>query len=433
MRPGGRIQAAIEIIEEILNRHRPASAALSDWGKAHRFAGSGDRSAIGTLVYDVLRQRNSLGAQMQADTPRALVLAASPASFAMTANDIAAVVDGSQHAPKQISEAEREGIFRDVPKNLPTHIAGDFPEWLTPSLTRAFGDNVEAEGRAMAVRAPVDMRVNTLEADRETVLEELTHFKPSPTQWSPFGVRIAPPAAGKRQANVEAEAAHGKGWFEVQDEGSQIAALMVGAKPTDTVLDLCAGAGGKTLALAAIMQNEGELAAYDASKIQLRPLFDRARRAGVTNIDVLRAGEDAALKALGPTFDRVLVDAPCTGSGTWRRRPDSKWRLKQRNIAQRQSEQKKVLDLAAHIVNPGGTLVYVTCSVLPEENGDQVAWFLEQFPDFSVVPYREQWKAVLPDDVPAPVSADGSSETLLLTPAQHQTDGFFIAVLRRKT
>ncbi len=431
MRPGGRIQAAIEIIEEILTRHRPASASLSDWGKAHRFAGSGDRSAIGTLVYDVLRRRASLGAQMQADTPRALVLAAAPIAFGMTVDEVAAVVDGSKHAPKEISDAERAGLARALPSDLPANIAGDFPEWLTPSLTRAFGDNIVAEGAAMAVRAPVDMRVNTLAADREAVLDALSHFSPTPTQWSPIGVRIAPPAAAKRQANVEAEAAHGNGWFEVQDEGSQIAAMMVGAEPTDTVLDLCAGAGGKTLALAAVMKNEGELAAYDTSKIQLRPIFDRVRRAGATNIDVLRAGEDPALRALGPTFDRVLVDAPCTGSGTWRRRPDSKWRLKQRNIAQRQAEQKKVLDLAASVVKPGGTLVYVTCSVLPEENTDQVAWFCQQFPDFSIVPYAEQWAACLPD-VTAPASAGGSTETLLLTPAQHQTDGFFIAVLRRK-
>ncbi len=430
MRPGARIQAAIEIVTEIFDHHRPASAALSDWGKSHRFAGSGDRSAIGTLVYDVLRQRLSLAARMDSDAPRALVLAAAPGAFAKSVDEIADVVDGSKHAPAAITDDEKQKLAKPDDEGLPAHVAGNFPEWLTASLQRAFGDRAREEGAAMAVRAPVDLRVNTLLSEREAVLQALEHFSPQPTQFSPIGIRIAPPVGAKRQANVEAEAAHGRGWFEVQDEASQIAALLVGAKATHNVLDLCAGAGGKTLALAAAMGNEGQLAAYDANKMQLRPIFERMRRAGADHIDVLSAGDDKALSKHKATFDRVLIDAPCTGTGTWRRRPDTKWRLKPKNIVQRQAEQKAVLKTAAGLLKPGGIMAYVTCSILPEENTDQVQAFLRDNPNFSVLPYQQHWSESLPG--PAPQSADGEQDTLLLTPAQHATDGFFIALLRRE-
>jgi 16S rRNA (cytosine967-C5)-methyltransferase len=214
----------------------------------------------------------------------------------------------------------------------------------------------------------------------------------------------------------------------VQDEGSQIAALLAGAGPKMQVLDLCAGAGGKTLALAAAMQNTGQIYAYDADKRQLRPIFERLRRAGARNVQVMEAGDEAALAALGPRFDAVLVDAPCTGSGTWRRKPDSKWRLKPDNIGERQAEQKQVLALGASLTKPGGCLVYVTCSVLSEENADQVAAFLTEHPGFSVEPYAQSWKEHLGSEPPS--SADGRDDTLQLTPACHGADGFFIARLR---
>jgi 16S rRNA (cytosine967-C5)-methyltransferase len=191
------------------------------------------------------------------------------------------------------------------------------------------------------------------------------------------------------------------------------------------VLDLCAGAGGKTLALAAQMQNTGQIYAYDADKAQLRPIFERLKRAGARNVQVMDGGDEAALLALGPRFDVVLVDAPCTGSGTWRRRPDSKWRLKPENIAQRQREQQAVLDLAAKLVKPAGRLVYVTCSVLAEENTDQAAWLLAKYADFRTIPYADVWRDRLGGE--PPVSADGRADALLLTPASHGTDGFYIA------
>lgn len=429
MRPGARLKAAADVLDDILNRHRPAATALADWGKAHRFAGSGDRAAIGTLVFDALRRRRSIAAQMCEDSARALAIGAAPRAFAMTADEVAAAADGSDYALSPLSEAERTALLSGLPANAPADVRGDIPDWLMPSLTRAFGTRAAEEGAALSQRAPVDLRVNVLKATREKVVRALARFGAEPAPLSPVGVRVPAPEGAARSPHVEAEAAHGKGWFEVQDEGSQIAALLAGAGPRQQVLDLCAGAGGKTLALAAGMHNTGQIYAYDADKKQLRPIFERLKRAGARNVQVMAAGDEGELKALGPRFDLVLVDAPCTGSGTWRRKPDSKWRLKPANIAERQAEQVRVLDLGAGLVKPGGSLVYVTCSVLPEENGDQVAAFIERHPDFALEPYGEAWRERLGSEPPA--SADGNETTLQLTPASHGTDGFFIALLRR--
>jgi 16S rRNA (cytosine967-C5)-methyltransferase len=429
MRVGARIAAAAEILDDILIRHRPAATALADWGKAHRFAGSGDRAAIGTLVFDALRRRSSVAARMGADSPRALALGAAPRAFAMTAEEVAVAADGSEHALAPLSDRERAGLVAELPADTPAHVVGDIPDWLLPSFERAFGARAADEGAALSARAPVDLRVNALRATRDKLIKALGRYGAQETAYSPAGVRIPAPEGAAKASHLEAETAHGKGWFEVQDEGSQIAALLAGAGPRQQVLDLCAGAGGKTLALAAVMQNTGQVYAYDADKKQLRPIFERLKRAGARNVQVLDAGDEAALLALGPRFDLVLVDAPCTGSGTWRRKPDAKWRVKPANIPERQAEQRKVLDLGAQMVKPGGALVYVTCSVLPEENADQVAAFLAGHPDFALEPYAPHWRARLGSEPPA--SADGREDTLQLTPACHATDGFFVALMRR--
>jgi 16S rRNA (cytosine967-C5)-methyltransferase len=429
MRAGARLQAAADILNDILERHRPAATALADWGKSHRFAGSGDRAAIGTLVYDALRRKSSIAARMGAETPRALALGAAPRAFAMTPQEVVAAADASEHAIGPLSEAERAGLERMLGEEAPAHVRGDIPAWLMRSFERAFGARAAEEGEGLSTRAPVDVRVNTLKATREKVLRALARHGARPAPLSPLGVRIPAPEGAARSPAVEADAAHGKGWFEVQDEGSQVAALLAGAGPRMQVLDLCAGAGGKTLALAAGMQNTGQVYAYDADRRQLRPIFERLKRAGVRNVQVLEGGDEAALRALGARFDLVLVDAPCSGSGTWRRKPDSKWRLKPANIAERQQEQVRALELAAPLVKPGGALVYVTCSVLPEENIDQVTAFLNGHPGFALEPYAAAWRERLGSE--PPTSADGRADTLQLTPASHGTDGFFVALLRR--
>lgn len=416
MKSGARLAAAVEILDDMAAHHRTAQLALADWGKSHRFAGSGDRAAIGTLVYDVLRRKQSLAAKMQSDASRALVLAAASRAYGISAEAVAALADGSEHALAPLSADEQAGLARELAADTPAHISGDYPEWLQASFDRAFGTSAALEGAALAMRAPVDLRVNSLKADREKVLKALAHFGAVATPISPLGVRIAAPEGAAKAPHVEAEAAHGKGWFEVQDEGSQIAAAIAAAGPRQQVLDLCAGSGGKTLAMAAAMQNTGQINAYDRDKSQLRPIFERLKRAGVRNVQTMTAGDEAALRKEGARFDLVLVDAPCTGSGTWRRKPDAKWRLKPQNLAQRQDEQRAVLDLAARLVKPGGRLVYVTCSVLPEENQDQIDAFIAAHPQYSKLP-------VAMDGLPA------SAGPVTLTPHQNGTDGFFVAPL----
>ncbi|HEY7550793.1 MAG TPA: RsmB/NOP family class I SAM-dependent RNA methyltransferase [Hyphomicrobiaceae bacterium] len=430
MRPGAHIKAAVEILEEILRRHRPAAAALADWGKSHRFAGSGDRAAIGNLVFDALRGRRSLAARMQSDSPRALALAAATGALGLTQAAVIASADGSAYALEPLSEDERAGLWRPPVPDASPGIAGDIPDWLEPSFFRAFGAAAGAEGAALARRAPVDVRVNTLKAERAKVLKSLARFGARATRYSPLGVRLPAPEGGQRQFNVEAEVGHGRGWYEVQDEGSQLAALLADAGPRQQVLDICAGAGGKTLAFAASMRNTGQVYAYDEDAVRLRPSIERLKRAGVRNAQVLAAGDQAALSALGDRFDLVFVDAPCTGSGAWRRRPDAKWRLRPANLAQRQAEQRTLLLAAAGHVKPGGRLVYATCSVLPEENGDQSAWFLAACPGFTRLAWREAWAHGVGGEPPC--SADGSDHQLLLTPARHGTDGFFIAGFLRQ-
>jgi 16S rRNA (cytosine967-C5)-methyltransferase len=428
MRTGARIKAAIEVLEEVLNRHRPAASALADWGKSHRFAGSGDRAAIGNLLYDALRRKRSLAAQMGSDTPRAVVLAAAPRALGLAPAAVAASADGSPHAVEPLSEAEQEGLSRPLPADAPASVRGDFPDWLEASFEGAFGAAAADEGAALAQRAAVDLRANGLKADRDKVMRALARFSPAATPYSPFGIRLPAPDGPGRQPNVEAEPGHGKGWYEVQDEGSQIAALMAGAGPRKQVLDVCAGAGGKTLAFAALMRNTGQVYAYDDDPQRLRPIFERLKRAGARNVQVLAAGDTSALNALGPRFDVVFIDAPCTGTGAWRRRPDAKWRLRPASLAQRVEEQRALLALAAPLVKPGGRLVYVTCSVLPEENADQLAWFAASHPEFESLPWREAW-ADLGGEPPSSACGDPA---LLLTPARHGTDGFFIAVLTRR-
>jgi 16S rRNA (cytosine967-C5)-methyltransferase len=410
MRLAGRIAAAIEILKDIFERHQPASEALKGWGKAHRFAGSSDRHAIGTLVFDCLRRRNSLSARMGDGRPRALVLAALHDLWGQTAEQIGDLVNEA-HGPGALSDAEQAALSREMRGDLPAHVAGDLPDWVMPMFEQAFGENAAAEGAALAMRAPVDLRVNTLVVSRPDVLEALGRFGAVEGPLSPLAVRIAPP-----------------GWYEIQDAGSQVAALLSGAKPGETVADICAGAGGKTLALAAMMENQGKLVAHDTDRFRLRPIFDRLTRAGVTNCEVLSAQDGDKLDAAGP-FDCVLVDAPCSGSGAWRRKPDAKWRITEKQLGIRITEQTQVLEKSAKLVKPGGRIVYITCSLLPAENGEQIAAFLADHGDFKIIPYAEQWRQSIGGD--APRSADGSTDTLLLTPAQHGTDGFFVAVLRK--
>ncbi len=427
MQSGARLQAAIDVLGEIVERGRAASVTLADWGRAHRFAGSADRAWIGNLVYDGLRRKQSLAFLMQSETPRAIALGALRQSWGVSSEELAAMCTGEGFAPAPLTAEEMMGLENSTLAKAPPWIQGDYPEWLHPSFSLQFGDDAIVEGQALAERAPVDLRVNTLKATREKVLKAFARHDAVETPYSPLGARLPPREAGARSPNVEADPAHGRGWFEVQDEASQIAALLAGAGPRMQVADLCAGAGGKTLAMAAQMQNTGQIYAYDSDPVRFRPIFERLKRAGARNVQTLPPGQTAALDGLEGRMDLVLIDAPCSGSGVWRRRPDAKWRLTPAQLDERIKTQRELLKRAEPIVKPGGTLAYVTCSLLPDENDHQIKEFLSENISFSSIDICQRAEKILSNSVTA--SGFNNKLGLLLTSARHETDGFYISLL----
>ncbi|WP_458756323.1 RsmB/NOP family class I SAM-dependent RNA methyltransferase [Afipia sp. TerB] len=431
MTPAARLSAAIEVLGAIDAQRVPAQTALKEWGTAHRFAGSGDRAAIAGLVFDVLRRRASSAWLLDADTPRARLLGMLKLERGFDADKIAALCDGSRFAPEPLTGAERTALTSRSLADAPPHIAGDYPEWLDPHLARAFGDARAEEAAAMASRAPLDLRVNTLRAKPEKALASLAHLGARATPWSPLGLRIDL-GADARNPGVHAEEVFIKGGVEVQDEGSQLAALLSGAKPGEQVIDMCAGAGGKTLALAAMMQGKGRLIATDRDKRQLAPIHERLSRAGVHNAEVRSPrGADDTLSDIRASADLVVIDAPCTGTGTWRRNPDAKWRMRPGALEIRIRDQAEVLDRAASLVKPGGRIAYITCSVIPEENSDQVASFLGRHSGFFVVPPAKVAAALGQRAADFRAVIRETAEGLLMTPARTGTDGFFVSILRR--
>src|SRR5712691_9758059 len=285
MTPGARLSAAIEVVADIEARRRPAADALKDWGLAHRFAGSGDRAAIAGLVYDALRRHASSAHIMGDGSPRAAVLGMLRLERKLDPDAIGALANGARFAPLPLSDDERARLDAADLDGAPPWVAGDYPEWLDPYLARVFGEERAAEGAALARRAPLDLRVNALKAERDEAVAALAELNPVPTRWSPFGLRIALEADAKSPA-IHAEPAFIKGMVEMQDEGSQLAALLAGAKSGEQVVDLCAGAGGKTLALAAAMENHGQIYATDTDKRRLAPIHARLERAGARNVQV---------------------------------------------------------------------------------------------------------------------------------------------------
>ena len=421
MRDGGRLAAAIAVLDDSDGRHKPARMALKTWGESARYAGAKDRAFVSGLVLDVLRRRRSLAWRMADDSHRAAVLAAVRFLWGWSLDRLT-VAAGELHGPGAVTDAEAGRLERaEGLDGAPAPVRGDYPDWLDSPLSRVFGDDRAAEGAALAARAPMDLRVNTLKADIDKVMKALAPFDPTPCNLLATAVRIAAPAASERAAPAETAPEFEKGWFEVQDLGSQIAAACAGDLRGGQVLDFCAGGGGKTLSLAAAMVNKGQLYAYDSDARRLTDTVRRAQRAGVRNLQVRSPIHPNALEGLEGRMDLVFVDAPCTGSGTWRRHPDAKWRLTAQQLAKRMEEQGAVLGQAAAFVKPGGRLIYVTCSVFAEENEDRIDAFLAASPAFSAAPASGPADAFLTP-----------RGFLRLTPRTAGTDGFFVSVLRRE-
>jgi len=425
MMPGARIAAAIEILGDIAEHHRPASDALKAWGLSHRFAGSKDRAAIGSLVYDALRCKASSAWIMHDDSARGIVLGSLRQAQQMPIDEVAALCTGETHAPPPLSDDESKAYVETSLEEAPAYVRGDFPEWLAPML----GEDGVAIGRALAERAPVDLRVNGLKGTRDKALAALKHLNPQLSELSPDGLRLPLSADGRGPA-LNAEPAYVKGLVEIQDEGSQLAALIANPQPGEQVLDLCAGGGGKTLAFAALMHNKGQIYASDRDGRRLMPIYKRLERAGARNVQVRapRKGIEATDDLKG-RCDLVLIDAPCTGTGTWRRNPDAKWRLRPTSLEHHIAEQAELLDSAIAFLNPGGRIVYVTCSILKDENETQAENFLRRHPEFHCRTAQD-----VAEMSALPRLADFASlygAGIRLSPLTAGTDGFYVAVFER--
>lgn len=430
MTPAARISAAIEVLDDIVQRRRPAADALKDWGLSRRFAGSKDRAAIASLVYDALRRKASSAFAMGGESPRALVLGMLTSVRGMEMEEIAELCSGENHAPERLTEQEARSLITFDLDAAPNWVRADVPEWLWPSFAATFEAAAVAEGEALAGRAPVDIRVNRLKASRDKVLRDLAHLGAEQGAWSPDAIRFLPGPDG-RGPSLQSEPGFFEGAFEIQDEGSQLVTLLAGAHPGETVIDLCAGAGGKTLALAALMRGEGRLFATDLDSRRLAPLHDRLARSGAANVEVRvprNRGHEALSDIMGQA-DLVLVDAPCTGSGTWRRNPDAKWRVRPGALAERIKDQAEVLARAARLVKPGGRIAYITCSVLPEENDGALEAFLARHAAFVPQPVVELLATAEGDF--ALLARFATRFGLQLSPNRTGTDGFYLACVKR--
>ena len=393
----------------------PADAVLNQFFRKRRFIGSKDRGEISRVVYSVLRNEMALDWQLEqgglAKRPRGRVLAESVLLGGVELENLKELCDGQQYAPARLSEDEQTWIKSHAGQPLtdeamPDSVRHGFPEWLAPRFTELFGEDLPNAMAALNREAPVDLRVNTLKTNRDEMLEALAQagLEPEPTPHSAEGIRLL------RRGALFATEAFRAGWFEMQDEGSQLVAALVQAKPGDKGIDFCAGAGGKTLALAAQMENRGRILAWDTSGKRLGQMRPRLGRAGVSNVQsrVLKSERDNVVKRHRDSADWVLLDVPCTGTGTWRRSPDLRRRTTPEALAEVQEHQRAILESAARLVKSGGRLIYATCSILPEENEHQVEAFLESHAGFT-----------------------RTAEDLRLYPHTHGTDGFFGSVMQK--
>jgi 16S rRNA (cytosine967-C5)-methyltransferase len=436
MTPGARIAAAIELLTEIDTGRGAADDIVGGYFRRHRFAGVKDRGAISEHIYAVLRQRAvldwwivRLGRGVLGCDARRRLFAALVLVQEWRPEDIERACDGDRFRPVRLVAAESRFIVEltqqePFHRDMPDEVRWNYPAWLDPYLKAVFGEQLGREMAALSGAAALDLRINSLRGERLPVKLALEQegVAAEETRYSPLGLRVF------ERIPLATLEVFRDGRIEVQDEGSQIAALLADARPGMRVVDFCAGAGGKTLALAASMGNRGHLIACDVSEKRLERATQRLRRAGISIVQrrTLANERDKWVKRHAQSFDRVFVDAPCTGTGTWRRNPDAKWRLTPQDLGELATLQGSIIDSAARLVKPGGRLVYATCSFLREENEAQIERFLAAAPDFTLVPVAEAWRATVGGKVPA------SGDMLRLTPAKHGTDGFFVAICERR-
>lgn len=426
MKPGARVQAAIDILASFDAKPKPLERMLKDWGRANRYAGSKDRRAIGEYAYSVMRARAELAHRMGSAKPRALMIALLARAGD---DDWKSWFDGDGHNPASLSMDEVKALVADETE-MPVATKLNIPGWLEHDVTETFGLDAAVAMAAMAGRAPVDLRANALKGERLEAHDALAaqDIDTGGTPLAPFGLRVTEVLKGPRP-DIEHSQAYKQGLVEIQDEGSQLAAMIAGAKPGEQVIDLCAGAGGKTLAMAAAMGNHGQIFACDTEGAKLKNLKPRLSRAGARNVQVRKVRPwtptnsedvDPDLFELQASADLVLLDVPCSGSGTWRRHPDARWRLTEEDLGTYCAAQVSILKRGAELVKPGGRMVYVTCSVLARENEEQVSRFLASDKRFAQ------------GDIDLSLPGVRLKGSLQMSPHVTGTDGFFVAVLNKR-
>lgn len=421
MQPAAQVQAVIELFADSITTSYPADRLMANYFRSRRYIGSKDKAAISELFYTVLRQRLSLEFVLevlaQPSTPSSLVAV----QLQLDGLDIANIFTGQRYQPQRLANIDSiSRASNDIVDSAPEHVRLNVPAWIEPELKSSLGENYPAEMRASLQRASTDVRVNHLKTDQAALQAafEKQGWQTKLGRYSPWSLRF------ERRVGFLNLPQFKQGWFEVQDEGSQLLALLTDASAGQKVVDFCAGAGGKSLAMAAMMENKGTLYASDVHSKRLAELEKRARRAGVHNIrtHLLNSEHDKWVKQHQRRADIVLVDAPCSGTGTWRRNPDSRWNLTAQNLENLRALQSSILASASRLVKPGGRLVYATCSLLQSENEKQVAQFLQASPEYS--------RISLP--LPETIQAQAEPSEVRLLSSQHQTDGFFVASLMRK-
>ena len=433
MTPGARAAAAIELLDAVeADLTRPVDALVAGWFRKRRYAGGGDRRTIQSILYTVLRRRAQIDWWLEAAgrpvESRSRAIAALLLGEVWSEAELDAAFDGGQYRPAPLDEGERTLAAALAGKGFddsaqPVHVRGNIPGWMEEKFRAALGDSLETELTALMREAPVDLRINSLKTTREAVAGLLAAqgIESTPTPFSPLGLRLA------GRINLANSAIIRDGLAEPQDESSQIAALLAGARPGEAIVDFCAGAGGKTLALAAMMEDRGRIVACDTSPGRLDRARPRLERAGVeiAELQVLEGEDGLWPGAQEGGYDCVLVDAPCSGTGAWRRHPEARWRINSENLMQYMALQTRILTAASRLVVPGGRLVYGVCSLLPEEGEGQVAEFLRNCPDFNAFPVAKAWGTRLDSDCPV------EDVFLRLRPDRDGTDGFFVAILVR--
>ncbi len=440
MRPSARLASAIELIElieaEIAKTGAPMDRVIQNYFRARRYAGSKDRRAVSNMVYSVYRKRELL--LWSLDQVECASINARSLFTAWLVGEGEAF-DGfgedSQFAPAALSDEENrqiEALKRLDVSAAPQIVTANVPAYSEKYFIDRFGDSLADEANALNAKAPFTIRVNPHKTDSAKMLSSIKKISEQfeNTKLSPFGFSTSD------TLNISQQALYKSGDIEIQDEAAQIASILVEAKPKQTIVDLCAGAGGKSLMLGAFMENKGQVHAFDVSKRRLDELKRRSQRAGLHNIQVKNitlepVDRTEQLKELSEKADRVVLDVPCSGSGTWRRSPDLRWRFDEDAHDQINESQKSLIEEGATLLRVGGRLVYMTCSIYASENEAIVDDFLKKHGDnWRSLDFKDIWtSSALTAEVPKTLSHN--PKYLQLSPHTHATDGFFIAVLER--